>query len=664
MITSLTLRNFKSIREQTYHFTPFDLLVGRNNNGKSTVLQALAIWQFCLDEFRRVKRRSKSGKQIVLPNFTALPVPEFNLLWRERTDRRYPKVNGAKKQEFILIEIEVTWLTPPPQSQPQTFGVRLRYNSPQTLYAIPAEGWEAFRALEGQLPDFSPCFPQLVYVPPFSGLEPLEEWRDEGPLRKQVGKAQPGSVLRNLLWRVWQQNPDHWAEIHQKIQEWFGVVLQPPQYEVGVDTQITCEYQQDGKAYDIIAGGSGFHQALTLLAFYYGYQPTTILLDEPDAHLHGNLQRSILDYFRTQTLTPSPLQPQPIHPQQPPDPAQSTGSLESAQSKSSTQSAQSTQFIIATHAEELILGVDVSQIISLLDQAPKRVRSTPEILTAMTEISNLEVTKLEALSTPLLVYVEGETDERLLRAWSIALGQAGICDRVCFRVMQGGSKKKMLEESDRHFKGIRQVIPTAKRLMLVDYDEDEVALNPRADNPVLYEWRRKNIENYLLVPAAWKRAIVAQEPRLAAPADTTALLLQVIDDFFQGENLTLPPGQSWQTVKANIFQVVNGKRLLFEQPDSLFQRLKAQYHAIQPSNLDALDSHAEPQVTKAQNADSQNVNSQNPDSRNPDSQNAAGVTSPLLILTRETIAVHMQPDEIHTDVQGFFQRLQHLLHPS
>ena len=53
MITKLTLGNFKSVGEQTYDFTQFDLLVGRNNSGKSTVLQALAIWQFCVDEFHR-----------------------------------------------------------------------------------------------------------------------------------------------------------------------------------------------------------------------------------------------------------------------------------------------------------------------------------------------------------------------------------------------------------------------------------------------------------------------------------------------------------------------------------------------------------------------------------------------------------------------------------
>ncbi|HEY9752859.1 MAG TPA: AAA family ATPase [Coleofasciculaceae cyanobacterium] len=142
MITTVTLKNFKSIEQQTYQFAQFDLLVGRNNSGKSTILQALAIWQFCIDEFRRGKHRGPSGKEIVLPNFTALPVPEFNLLWREKTNRRYLKVNGSKKQEFILVEIDVTWITDTPEPKEYSFGVKLRYNSPKTIYATPSEGWE------------------------------------------------------------------------------------------------------------------------------------------------------------------------------------------------------------------------------------------------------------------------------------------------------------------------------------------------------------------------------------------------------------------------------------------------------------------------------------------------------------------------------------------
>jgi AAA domain, putative AbiEii toxin, Type IV TA system/AAA ATPase domain len=580
VITTLTLKNFKSIEEQTYEFAQFDLLVGRNNSGKSTILQALAIWQFCVDEFRRVKRQGSSGKQVVLPNFTALPVPEFNLLWREKTDRRYPKVNGSKRQEFILVEIDVTWITETPEPNQYSFGVKLRYSSPQTIYAIPSEGWEHFRELEGKLVQSGSLLPVIAYVPPFSGLEPNEEWRDDGPLRKQIGKAQPGSVLRNLLLRVWQNNLQDWSEIQKVIKQWFSVDLREPQYERGVDTQIICEYKQGDKSYDIISGGSGFHQALTLLAFFYGYRPTTILLDEPDAHLHVNLQREILDYFKNQKTFQ-----------------------------------RNTQFLIATHAEEFIQGVDVRQIISLLDKVPTRVESTPAILTAMSDVSNLEITQLSELRIPILLYVEGETDERLLRGWSVPLGMQDKLSQVCFRVMRGGSKEKMKEDSKRHFEGVKRVIPSTKRLVLFDYDDDKT-YHPGSDNPGLYEWKRKNIENYLLVPDAWIRAAL-QKIGVSDNDIFSDPIKGLIRSFFAGENLTLPPGQFWRDVKANIFQLVNGKKLLFENPDSLFQRLKSYELPIQSTSA--------------------------------------------LELTREIVAANMIADEIHEDVHQFFNRLNQLL---
>jgi hypothetical protein len=552
VITQLTLHNFKSISEQTYSFSHFDLLVGRNNSGKSTILQALAIWQFCLDEFRRAKRRDKKSIQIVLPNFTALPIPQFNLLWKERTERHYPVKNGSKKQERILIEIKVTWRAHNGKSY--NLAVNLRYASPQTIYAIPAGGWENFQQLEKlQL------LPIITYVPPFSGLEDHEEWRDEAPLRKQVGKAQPGSVLRNLLLRV---NPQDWREIQQVVKEWFSVDLIPPQYEKGVDTEIVCEYKQGKKSYDIIAGGSGFHQTLTLLGFLYGYHPSTILLDEPDAHLHANLQRVVLEYFKF------------FH--------------EKSQERN-------IQFLIATHAEELIRGVEVSQIISLLSQTPQRVQSTPAILTAMADVSNLEVTKL--VDSPVVLYVEGEDDERLLYNWSKILNTEESFRKVCFHIMGGGPKQQMLNDAQRHFAGVRQIIPHAKRLVLFDYD-DEDSFHPPPGNPVLCEWQRKNIDNYLLVPEAWIRAA---RPLLGEKAVET-----FIQDFFAAENLTLPPNQTWRHVKANIFQVVDGKKLLFKKPDCLFQGLQKNFQ---------------------------------------------------LKLTRSTVAASMTADEIHEDVHQFFAKL-------
>ncbi len=578
MITKLILRNFKSVQEQTYSFTNFDLLVGRNNSGKSTVLQAIAIWQFCVDEFHRSSRKGERAMQIVLPNFTALPLPEFNLLWNDRTERKYPVVEviggkKKKKQEFIYIEITVKWKNK--NNKEDEFGVSLRYNSPQSVYAKPIGGWQEFRKRDenGELP-------RVVYVPPFSGLEPNEIWYDDGVLRKQVGKAQPGSVLRNLLFRVvekYEKNDigdsvrkkpdqiDDWLTIQKLTKKWFGVKLNPPDYEKRVSTEIKITYSDEkGTEFDIIAAGSGFHQVLTLLAFQYGFDGiTTILLDEPDAHLHVNLQREILNYFKAQKIV---------------------------------------QFVVATHAEEFIKGVSTSNILSVLKTEPERIASAPEIITALADVDNMAV--VETTQSPHILYVEGEDDERILYEWASVLN-SNILEKYFVYKMGGSSKREMKNHAEQHFRGLKKIVPNVKRVMLFDYDSDETAFHPEHDNPSLYEWQRKNIENYLLVPSAWKRAV---QEKFGETEENlfTRPIIQSIDTFFESENLTLPKRNSWQNIKANIFQVVDGKKILFENSDSLFQQLSMNYD---------------------------------------------------IRLNKETIASSMSRDELHEDILLFFKKL-------
>jgi tetratricopeptide (TPR) repeat protein/ABC-type cobalamin/Fe3+-siderophores transport system ATPase subunit len=564
MITRLTLRNFKNVRLQTYDFTQFDLLVGRNNSGKSTVLQALAIWQFCIDEFRRAKRTSSAkGVQVILPNFTALPVPEFILLWKDQTDRvAILQKDGKKKPRILLIEMNVEWKDT--NGETKQFAIELRYQSAQTIYARPKLGWDAYQAIGEN-------FPKIAYVPPFSGLEPQEKWLDVSPIRQQIGKGQPGSVLRNLLLRVKKEDPKAWQELSDIVARWFGVKILPPEYESDRDIFIAVHYQQppSHKKFDIIAGGSGFHQTLTLLAFLYGYQPDTILLDEPDAHLHVNLQREILSFFK----------------------------------RKSTE--RQTQFLIATHANAFIEGVNVSDILSLLGQKPTRVASTPAVLQAMSEVSNQEITSL--LSCPVILYVEGEDDERILRAWAEACDMANAMRLVYFKTMHGGDKKTMRDAAEQHFKALRQIVPDAKRLMLFDYDDSDKAFHPPADNPSLFEWKRKNIENYLLVTDVWLRTAAE---KLGHDQATS-----LITEFFADENLTRPAHKNWREISANIFSMVDGKKLLFsneKNPDAtLFEQLKSRFTGLN--------------------------------------------------LNRETVAQRMTADELHEDVHQFFAKLRELL---
>ena len=246
--------------------------------------------------------------------------------------------------------------------------------------------------------------------------------------------------------------------------------------------------------------------------------------------LHVNLQREILDYFKRKSAE------------------------------------RGIQFLIATHAEEFARGVNPSQIVSLLRQVPTRVESTPRVLRAMAEVSNEEIARLSA--SPCILYLEGESDERIVRAWAQACGALEVMNLVCFRAMGGGSKPEMKRRADEHFEALQTIIPNVKRVMLFDHDSGDGAFHPEPDNPTLAEWRRKNIENYLLVPPPWKR--VVQQVLQCSEDDLFAeSSMKTIDTFFTDQNLTLPAARSWRNVAANIFTVVDGKRILFENDESL-----------------------------------------------------------------------------------------------
>jgi AAA domain, putative AbiEii toxin, Type IV TA system len=370
------------------------------------------------------------------------------------------------------------------------------------------------------------------------------------------------------------QLPAEWNELAKVIKQSFSVTILEPEYDSQKDVFITVDYRQNDKKFDIIAGGSGFHQILTLLAFLYGYKPATILLDEPDAHLHVNLQREILDFFKEKS------------------------------------SERNILFIIATHAEEFARGVDASQIVSLMSQQPMRIESVPEVLRAMSEVSNEEIVRL--MASPYILYVEGESDERILRAWAAKCGAQDAVDKLCFKPM-GGNKNAKKESADEHYAALQQIIPTVSRLMLFDYDSSDNAFHPALDNQTLVEWKRKNIENYLLVPDAWKRAALQQmecsEGNLFAQP-----VLNSIDQFFADANLTLTQGKSWRDITASIFSVVDGKRLLFEYDNSLFHQLRK--------------------------------------------------GNPPLQLLREQVALSMTPNEIHDDVHHFMKKLLALTGPT
>jgi energy-coupling factor transporter ATP-binding protein EcfA2 len=523
MIKKLILKNFKGVENQIYEFSDFDLLVGSNNSGKSTVLQAIAIWGFCVEVFRQSDRSGVTGTRVLLPNFTALPLPEFNLLWHERTERKGVKVMKDDKQanatERIEIEIGIEWEAG--DAIRREFAVNLRYETPQSVYAIPKPGWEAFRTLEQ-----AKQLLKVVYVPPFSGLETSEKWQDTGVIQEEVGKAQPGRVLRNLLLRVWKHqetdgdqtiqshpiNDSDWRELTGVVKRWFGVDLSEPQYPKGA-TRIICEYKQASrrinevdskkkrsktvatKKYDLISGGSGFQQTLILLAFFYGFHPDVILMDEPDAHLHVSLQKEVLEYFQKVARD------------------------------------RRVQFIVATHSRDFINQVAPHQILSLREGQPQRLHLNYEVHDTLDQLGALDNTQLGILSAyRRLLLVENESDWKLLAIWLDTVLGPNVASQlkrrlaVCYA--HGSVWKADVEKLRQQLQRMLKLQGDSLQIFAIsdrDYYPDRVMLmqNKTKGHVTFHMWDRVEIENYLLVADATIRllnqvdnSLTLQEPAL------------------------------------------------------------------------------------------------------------------------------------------------------
>ncbi len=523
MIKKLILKNFKGVESQTYEFSDFDLLIGANNSGKSTVLQAIAIWGFCTEVFRQSERSGVTGTRVLLPNFTALPLPEFNLLWHERTERKGIKTKRDGKlvnaTERIEIEIGLEWEDR--TATKREFAINLRYETPQSVYAIPKPGWEAFRALEQ-----ADKLLKVVYVPPFSGLETTEKWQDTGVIQEEVGKAQPGRVLRNLLLRVWKRqetngentiqshpvNQSDWAELTSVVARWFKVELSEPQYPEGA-TRIICEYRQASRhlvetesqnsrrkinptrKYDLISGGSGFQQTLILLAFFYGFHPDVILMDEPDAHLHVSLQKEVLDYFQKMAR------------------------------------ARRVHFIVATHSRDFINQVAPHQILTLSDAHPRRLSLNYEVHDALDQLGALDNSQMGLLAAyRRLLFVENESDWRLLSIFlDTVLGTeiSGQLKRrlaVCYA--HGSVWKTDVEKLQQQLHRMLKLEGDTLRVFAIsdrDYYPEPADINQTKTrkNITFHMWERVEIENYLLAPYAIVRllsqaesALTLQEPAL------------------------------------------------------------------------------------------------------------------------------------------------------
>jgi ABC-type nitrate/sulfonate/bicarbonate transport system ATPase subunit len=507
VIKQVRLRHFKQFDDQVIDLTDSVVLAGPNNSGKTTLLQAIAVWNLALQKWLAKRGRStakqRTGVGITRQDFTAIPLREMNLLWYN-TSTALRRDELAEGQRLGHPRAMVICLRGTSAGRDWEVAFEFTYQNSEMLSVRPASDHRDL------LPDLADEF-QVVHVPPFSGIG-AEETRYERPYQDLlIGQGKAGDIVRNLLVEVFQhQDKSRWNDLAGQVDSIFGYRLLPPVFEG--KPYILCEYlrgQPQGKGrnglpqLDIASAGSGFHQVLLLLGFIYARPASVLLLDEPDAHLHVIPQKQIYDRMRSVAAT------------------------------------RGSQLIVATHSEVLTDATSPERIVSFCgpphslakDVDRDQLREAMKCLTAMD--------LLLAEPSAGVVYVEGESDFNLLRAWATVLDHpvaAWFKENPFYHSNHGRNPR----EAKNHFFALRAVRPTMRGLLLLDGDNRGLPDREMLTEGLSLErWKRYEAESYLVHPEALGRFVRAAADPLFANA-----ALDVLKDELPGATIRNPLGDS------------------------------------------------------------------------------------------------------------------------
>lgn len=296
MLTRIKIRNFKKFADANIELNENVVFVGPNNSGKTTALQALALWDIGYRQWKSKKAsstnaRKRVGFTINRRDLATIPLPSAKLLWKNLHVREMTMEQRKQKTSNIRIEITVEGIS---EGRSWECGFEFDFANDESFYCRPLRLKTQSEEERMEVPDLGNGIP-IAFLPPMSGLSDREFLKMPGEISGLLGQGQTADVLRNLCYRISsnEEMKDKWIEITNSIESLFGVKLLEPDY-LETNSEIIMQYKdQSGITFDLSSSGRGLQQVLLLLAHMYSNPGSVLLLDEPDAHLEILRQRQI-----------------------------------------------------------------------------------------------------------------------------------------------------------------------------------------------------------------------------------------------------------------------------------------------------------------------------------------------------------------------------------
>ncbi len=460
MLTRLTIRNFKRFEEVEIELGNPVVFVGPNNSGKTSALQALALWDLGLKRWNEKRAGQKTpekrpGVAVNRRDLTAAPVPVVNLLWRDLRTRNVRVENGLQRTENVRVEVIVDGRD---GGADWSCGLEFDYANAESFYCRPLRLGAGKPQKRMSVPEEAGAV-RLAYLPPMSGLAANEARIDPGAVNVRLGEGRTSEVLRNLCHRLHTEQPEAWESVARTVERLFGVRVELPRY-VEDRGEVAMEYREGRALLDLSSSGRGLQQTLLLLAYLALNPRTVLLLDEPDAHLETLRQREVYRLIR-----------------------------EAAEEHES-------QVLVASHSEALLneaAGVDT--VIAFVGKPHRIDNGAGQVAKALTRIGFNQY--LQAALVGWVLYLAGPTDLAILRAFARCLGHEAAGSALERPLVEYVGDR--VSSVGRHFRGLREACPGLRGIALLDKVPEQVGTD---DGLEWLSWRKRGVENYLCSPSA------------------------------------------------------------------------------------------------------------------------------------------------------------------
>lgn len=281
LIETIEVRNFKRIDSVSIDLAAITILVGGNNAGKSSFLQAVHTAISCAQE-----SQLQGQKVVSEANLRFSPTHDFSLLGHGG-----PYENGRAGSRGA---VKFKGRSSTDHEREVDYTIEMYKGANHKNVGVDRRGVSS--GFGSVISDPTNLF--SVYVPGLSGILLQEETHGYASLFMRAARGDANLVFRNIIERLVRDNKQ--LKLEGYLTEVFGYPVRL-RLDSHTDTDLYVDVRmaegegpKDHEYLPVELWGMGVLQVTQLLAYALLFEPDILLVDEPDSHVHPSSQKTLM----------------------------------------------------------------------------------------------------------------------------------------------------------------------------------------------------------------------------------------------------------------------------------------------------------------------------------------------------------------------------------